>query len=296
MSSEATISTPLANCLDHQCRVLEGYISIVDNLIAVVVGHESAALIRQEDMTVPDACVPVLSMMLQAAGASSHTLLRLSDRPGLHTRDCYTIARSIVETAVNLCYVMAEGPAAAERAMRHARQKSFRDTERESKIGDSVIRLTLASRPDPSEIDDLEKDTAEFTSRAGREKGWVDASIDDRIAVVGKLSDRAMTALHWARFAVYRHSSEILHGSFFSALFFFGLTAPSGHLRSLAELSEAIGQQHMLVLMAAILALSAVVQAFDSAYGFRAGQKQNNALMDLLKSVPYLRGDSTASD
>jgi hypothetical protein len=105
-----------------------------------------------------------------------------------------------------------------------------------------------------------------------------------------------MTALHWARFAVYRHSSEILHGTFFSALFFFGLTTPSGRPRSPAELNEVIGQQHMLVLMASILALSAVVEAFDSAYGFRAAQKQNVALMDLLKSVPYLRGDGTASD
>ena len=104
-----------------------------------------------------------------------------------------------------------------------------------------------------------------------------------------------MTALHWARFAIYRHSSEILHGSLFGALFFFGLTTPTGGPRSLNELHEAIGQQHMLILMATVLALSAVVEVFHGVYGFRVAQDQNEALMKRLRSISYLQSEGNAS-
>lgn len=289
MSSTATPSATLQDCLEQQREILTGFIATVDGLIAVVVGHESAASIREETDALPKPSVPVLALLLQAAGSSAHTLSRLSDLPGLHTRDCYSIARSVVEVAANICYIIAEGPAAAERAMRHARQKSYRDLERESKIGDSVIKLVFSGQTDPSSIDGLEEDLAEFTSRGDREKGWIDGSIDDRIAATAKLGTGVVNALHWARFAIYRHSSEILHGTFFSALFFFGQTAPSGHPRSAEEFAESLGQQHMLILMSVILSLSAVVEAFHKAYGFRAAHNRATTLMDALGKISYFR-------
>jgi hypothetical protein len=287
MSSTATPSATLQDCLERQREILTGFIATVDGLIAVVVGHESSASIREEADAVPEPSVPVLALLLQATGSSAHTLSRLSDLPGLHTRDCYSIARSVVEVAVNTCYIIAEGPAAAERATRHARQKSYRDLERESKIGDSVIKLVFSGQTDPSSIDGLEEDLAEFTSRGDGEKGWVDGSIDDRIAATATLGTGVVNALHWARFAIYRHSSEILHGTFFSALFFFGQTAPSGHPRSAEEFAESLGQQHMLILMSVILSLSAVVEAFHKAYGFRAAHDRATTLMDALGKISY---------
>jgi uncharacterized protein YheU (UPF0270 family) len=289
MPSDATVSAALQECIDSQRAILSEYITTIDGLIAIVIGHESSAALRSEKGAVPGACVPVLALMLQALGSSSHTLVRLSDRPGLHTRDCYSVARSIVELAANICYVIASGPAAAERATRHARQKAFRDLTRESKVGGTVITLTFEGAPDPSVIEGLEEDIEEFSTRGGREKGWVDASIDDKIAAVEKLSARGMATLHWARFAIYRHSSEVLHGTFFSALHFFGLTTASGGPRSVEEMREALGQQHMLVLMSATLALSAVVQSFHAAYGFRAAQERDDRLMRALRAIPLFR-------
>lgn len=296
MSSHAAVSAPLQDCLQRECAILSGYIETIDGLIAVLVEHGSASAIRGETTLPPQECIPVLAMMLQAAGSSSHTLLRLSDKSGLHTRDCYAIARSIVEVAANLCYVMSKGASVAERAMRHARQKAYRDLSRESEIGQSVIRLAFSPPVDPTPVDSLAEDIAEFTSRGDREKGWVDASIDDRIAAVGALNTRAMTALHWARFAVYRHSSEILHGTFFGALFFFGNTSPANRPRSPEGLAASIGQQHMLLLMSGILALSAVVLSFDSAYGFQNAAIRDSSLMDALRDIPYLRSGGDKSD
>jgi hypothetical protein len=295
MSSVPNLSAALRECLAQQCVVLSEYIRTIDSLIAVLMGHESAANIRREAGHIPAPCVPVLALMLQTLGSSSHTLVRLSDRPGLHTRDCYAIARAIVELAANICYVAASGPEAAEKAARHARQKAFRDLRRESKVGDSIITLSFQGAQDPSTIQGLPDEIEEFTARGGREKGWVDASIDERIAVVEKLSARAMTSLHWARFAIYRHASEVLHGTFFSALYFFGLTTPSGGPRSVSEMNEALGQQHMLVLMSATLALSAVVQSFDAAYGSPAAQVRDDELMRTLQAIPFLRDKGAAA-
>ena len=42
-------------------------------------------------------------------------------------RDCFVLARTIYETAVNFCFICAKGKEAAEKARRHALQKSFRD-------------------------------------------------------------------------------------------------------------------------------------------------------------------------
>jgi hypothetical protein len=284
----------LADCIQRLRLTLGQSIRLVDGLIAVTIGHELTAHLREEKTPVPDLVAATIAMMLPAAGSSANTIVRLSDAPGLQTRDCYSIARSVVEVAVNICYIIAEGEPAAERAHRHARQKAFQDLERESKVGESVIRLTFSGRPDPSEIEGMEADIAEFTSRDGREKGWVDASIDKRIEAVGKRFGKGLlTRLHFARFMVYRHSSEVLHGTLFSAMYFFGATMPTGEPRTLEQATDYIGQQHMMILLATVLALLAIVEAFHRAYGFRSASEGAGKLLDALREIPLLNPGSS---
>jgi len=194
---------------------------------------------------------------------------------------------------------MAEGSSAAERAMRHARQKSFRDLERQSRIGESIIRLVHQAQPDPTTVDGLEADLNEFISRTGREKGWIDLGVDDRIAAVGKrFGGSLLRSLHFARFAVYRHSSEVLHGTFFGAMYFLGGTSPSPSRKSIDEFTEQIGQQHMLILFATILGVSGIVEAFHRAYGFSEAYRESRKLMEQLQEIPYLhsRGSERSSE
>ena len=122
-------SAGLTDCLNRLQSTIQQLIRVVDALIAVSIDHESAKQVREESkpLPMPTSIVEVLPVMLQALGSSSNTVLQLSFESGLHTRDCYSIARSIVETATNICYIIAEGSNAAERAIRHARQKSYSD-------------------------------------------------------------------------------------------------------------------------------------------------------------------------
>jgi hypothetical protein len=277
----------LTVCVQDLRSILEQRIALIDAIIAVLVDHPSARPLRVETTCIPESMGRVLPMMLQAIGSSSATLVRLSDAPGCATRDCYSIARSIVELSANVTYLLAEGPTVADRALRHATQKAYQDLERESTIGGTTIRAEFTGRPDPSSVPGLEEAKQEFTWKSGRERPWVDASLDERIAAAGThFGDDVLTSLHFARFMVYRHSSEILHGTLFGAMYFFGLTQPDE--RTQEQATEHIGQQHMMLLMACGLALVSVVNAFHKAYGFQWAKDRSCELTDALKNVPYL--------
>jgi len=269
-------------------RVLNGMIRIIDGIIAGTVGHPSAQPALTEAFYRRPKTQRVLPAMLQALGSSCNTLLRLSDTPGLQSRDCFSICRSVVEVAVNICYICAEGEGAAERAERHAQQKAVRDLDRESSVGDQTIRLGYSASEAHRLPEELIASIDEFTSRSGREKGWVDLSIDARCERVGQiLGSKVLTPLHWARFAVYRHSSEILHGTFFSAVFFMGLTDPTGGPSSPDEWLERIAGQHLMLIMAAVLALMAVTKSIDAIFGAKDLVSKAERYLDDLRTAPF---------
>jgi len=293
--SKITLSPELAQCIQTMHFVLNQHVCLIHGILAVLIGHESAHAIREEKVQIDKLVAFAIVPVLQAIGSSSNTLVLLSDAPGMQTRDCYSIVRSIVEACINVCYIIAEGPCVAEQALRHARQKAFRDMQRQSRIGETIIQLVCSAIPDPGTIEGLKADLEEFTSKTGREKGWTDLSVDDRIAVAGKrLGGSILTSLHFARFAVYRHSSEILHGSLFGALHFLGATYPPRSHELLEELTDGIGQQHMMILCAANLGISAVVEALHRAYGFSRAYEESRKLFEKLGEIPYLQGNATS--
>ncbi len=294
-AGDVALSPELSDCIQRLRAILTERLEIITALIAVAIEHPSAS-VREEAEPLPTVIAQVLPLMLQALGSSSNTIIKLCDAPTFQTRDCYSIVRSIVEMATNLCYIIGKGPEAAERALRHARQKAYRDMERRSRIGNSAICLQYAQRPHPSTVAGLEEEMAEFTSRQGREISWTEESIDERIESAGRdLGDTVLTPLHWARFAVYRHSSEILHGSLFSALYFFGLTQSRGP-RSVSEAVEFCGEQQMLLLLATGLSLQAVTAAFHLRYGFRAAHERSSALTKSMASIPLFARSAPPSD
>lgn len=275
--------------------VLGRLIRLIDESIAGAVGHPAGHQRLAENLARRPSIQRVLVPMLQAPGSSSHSIVNLSEKPGLQTRDCFSVSRSVVELAVNICYILASGEEAAERAERHAEQKFFRDLERESAIGSQTIRLKFGGQGElemPSEIREM---ISEFTARSGREKGWTDLSVDARCEEVGqKLGEQVLTPLHWARFAVYRHSSEILHGTLFGVLFFPGFTDPTGRPTSVSDWLARIAQQNLMILMSAALAITAVLRALASSLDVPHLAASANNLMDELHAAPWLTQASTA--
>jgi len=272
------------------------YVGIANGMIGVCAGLPRRVVVRRETTVVSPKIAKVLFFLLQGAGSSTNTLLDLSDGPGLHTRDCYGIARSIVETLVNACFVMAGGETTAKQAIDHAIQKSYTDLSRESKIGESVISAAYTGKTNLKNATELKNLVAKFTSRSGREKGWTDESIDDRIAMIGnKFGCSVLTSLHGARFSIYRHSSEFLHGTLFSAYLFFGISAPNGYPNNEKKFADFIGDQHLLLLIGVALGWSAVVEAFHASFGYGIAVAHSKKLWDMISKIPIAEEDKTES-
>jgi hypothetical protein len=266
---------------------LKTHVRLIDRIIASFLEQPGLQQVKA-----PASLRQTLVPMLQTLGSSANTLMNIGAKPGLQTRDCYPVCRAVVEAAVNICYIVAEGESAAEAAMRHARSKTFLDMERESTIGGRTIRAVWSGRPDPDTVDGVQESIAEFTSKSGREKGWTDLSIDTRIEQVGQyFGEKPVAHLHWARFMVYRHSSEILHGTLFGALYSLGITEPVDTTKDLEGFVDGIASRLAMVLLAALLALRAVVYSVHQRFGLEDEDQAAEQALNEVAQIPWLTGE-----
>lgn len=286
--SKVLLPDDLQECINILRESLSSYIQLIDLLIGVLDEQPSCVKTRKEIINPDKKVTTALVPMLLGVGSSSNTLVKLSESVGMHTRDCFGITRSIVEGSINICYIISEGIEIAEQAIKHARQKSIRDMERKSSIGGSEIKLIFSGIQQIKELNNVDDDLEQFTSKkSGREKGWTDLSVDSRITIVGnKLDKSIMDSLHWARFIIYRHSSEILHGTLFGAHFLWGQTLPN-RPKSLNEMAINIGQNHMSILMATNLSLLSLVNAFHKKYGYEFVSTRSRELFQRIRDIPY---------
>jgi hypothetical protein len=172
------------------------------------------------------------------------------------------IARAIYETALNACFILTNPASLSERARRHASQKALRDLERSIELaGQQVIRLkwsgahgTLA---DPSNQQLLQ----EFTTKSGREiTSWTPENVQQRLeSVFAKFGRDDSLGLAYG-LLLYRHASEIAHGTFFGALFAWGATDAKGPPKSVAEIQAFRVDQARLILMLTGFSLESLVR------------------------------------
>jgi hypothetical protein len=156
---------------------------------------------------------------------------------GTRVRDSYVLARALFDTTLTTAFVLAGGEAVAERAERHARQKSYRDLARESHVAGQTLRLVWAGSADVSQQPELQGALAEYTGRKGQElRDWTPENATEQIeAVASQYGLQVATGLHAALFNVYRHASEAAHGTLFGVLHVLGVTLPGGGPRNEVE-------------------------------------------------------------
>src|SRR5690606_35980765 len=83
--------------------------------------------------------------------------------------------------------------------------------------------LSSGAQPDIDAIDGLKEALEEF-SKNGREiTDWTPLNISRRIAAISNFDPGAGVALGGALMAVYRHASELLHGTYFGVLYFWSV-------------------------------------------------------------------------
>jgi hypothetical protein len=159
--------------------------------------------------------------MAQATGVSLHSVMALTKERDMAIRDGFGIARSAVETALNGSYIAVGGAPVAEQALRHMRQKRWRDLNREAYLGGSRMTLSRDIGLTAEDLPGLPEALDEYTNPRGREvRDWTTATVEERIDVISDRCKRAGLCFGSAVFAIWRPSSELLHGTYYGVNYF----------------------------------------------------------------------------
>lgn len=211
----------------------------------------------------------VITTMIHMVGISGHSILKLTEKIDMSVRDAFPLARSIIEGVVNICFIMAEGVETAQKASRHAEVRAFRDLKRTWEIAGMSMSVSHSGQLSPTEVARLEAMLPEFTTKRGSERDWTDKTLKQRLETIAlTFSSSAITMLNASAFNIYRHASEIVHGSYFSACFFWGLSLP-GRPRptSRDDLMLTLADHQFSVLMSTAFAYAGLLECFADYVG-----------------------------
>lgn len=250
----------LREMLEYEMTML----NLVMNLMTgKVIEKEGGAVLKN----VPPEFVRVIPLILQGAGSSCHTLLHLCKGPEMSVRDLYPVARSVIEGIINAVFILASGPKEAVRAEKHALQRTARNLDRKSTIGDFTFVLKWSASDQFTEQPKIKDAIAEFTSKSGSEmRSWTKASVPDRLACIGeKFGIKTVIPLHGAYFAIYADASEITHGTYFGTLFFLGMTQP-GATRDVQCARKAMKWHEFSVFTSVVFAIEGLMKAVSIAF------------------------------
>lgn len=259
-------------------EVLRVQAGLVDATIHGLLTGEGAedpqVLIDSQDVL--DTVLP----MIQGVGVSIRSIVKLNDDLGMSVRDCFGIARSISEGAINIAYIVASGVEVAAQARRHALQKTFRDFDRKGEFGGVRFEIGASSSPDPSQIAGLPEALAEFTRKNGTERtSWTDESLDGRIQLIAKRFPKANLSFGGSGLAIYRHSSEILHGTYFGSIYFW--TAGTWFRPSRETIEYLLLVNHFTAVFGATLyAVYGLIEILRQEYRLPALRERNAKILD----------------
>ena len=225
--------------------------------------------------------------MAQAVGVSINSVLRLTDTRDMAIRDCFGIARSAAETAVNLAYIAIAGSTAAERAIQHARQKRWRDLHRQGRLaGDLTISVQRKIDFPASDFPGLVEDLSNFTTKNGGEvRDWTPLTIQDRIDLVHASCPAAAKLLGGAIFSIYRPSSELLHGTFYGVNYFWqgSRDAP---VTSAVEFDSLWIEEHFVTLASTLLfAAGGAIEAVAAARSWGSHVERQRSILESLDDL-----------
>ncbi|WP_155524300.1 DUF5677 domain-containing protein [Burkholderia sp. PAMC 28687] len=190
---------------------------------------------RVATATDPDQ-VGVLYPFLDAIQESASSLRILVSHQAL--RDSYVIARVIYETAINSCFLLTDPAKLSVRAQVHAKQKTLRNLVRKIEIAGTPLfefknRNADELMREPTNMRWLE----EFTSKSGREiTSWTNENVQQRLEAVYLTFGAEITRGLAFGLLLYRHASEIAHGTLYGTLFSWGAAEPGHPLKSPSDL------------------------------------------------------------
>lgn len=272
--SHSELTIELRGLLEAQTRLLDG-------LIQKIVSPKA------EEPRLASEIALVVPMMIQSLGVSSHSILRLSETIDMAMRDCFGIARSSCELAVNVCFIAASEPAVAERARRHASQRLYRSKGTQRTIAGMRFHVRDTALPEAATIPGLAEALREFEGKKGYEQDWTPVKVEKRIEKVKIVSSAAAISLAGSVFAIYKNASELLHGSFAGVTYFW--SASNMRPATTKATYRALWEEHFqTVFTATFFAVDAVLQLLSTQLSI---MEINDAAAQLRHRLSQLLGE-----
>ena len=163
-----------------------------------------------------------ISFTLNSIIETTRTILLISKR---NVRDSYALSRILFDATLNIGYYSINDEL-VRKAINHASQKSFRDLFRDINLEDGTVINSFNGINDFTIPKKLKEALYEFTNSKNKEiREWSPESkmnVFKKIELISSEIDEDIgSVLNFCLFSIYRHSSEVIHGTLFGS--FFGL-------------------------------------------------------------------------
>lgn len=187
---------------------------------------------------------------------SSKSILILSSN--YQVRDSFLTARTIFELTLNIGYISCEGKNALDKAKRHMNQKSYRDLERKLNIESINLSVQTLGIENLTISDELKKSLEEYTTQKNLEvRAWTGENVFKKIEIISKKYGKKVNdVLNIGLFNIYRHGSEIAHGTLFGLYYIIGATTMNQRPKNTEDLLNS-HRQHLTLI---ILSISMLIE------------------------------------
>lgn len=230
-----------------------------------------------------------LGISLMSMFETSRSILLLCRN---NVRDSYALSRTLLDTTLNMALYSIDNNL-VDKALRHAQQKSFRDIFRRIDLNDYAIKSDLKNIEGIVIPNKLKEAYHEFTSNKGKElRNWSDESktnVFKKIQIVKKeIGEDIGNVLNFCLFSIYRHASEIIHGTLFGTFYGFGFELVNGiGVKNSEEYQNYIFQMNSHLMSVLNLLLESTLKIVNSCYPIieiiEHSRSLNNELNEMTK-------------
>lgn len=219
--------------------------------------------------------------LLRAMETSASTLFRLTDDISDCVRDCFPIARSVVETAINVGYIAAGSRTVAEEARQHSVHRCVFDLDRHLDIGTLKFRHRSRCLDQPETVSGLREALVQMeTDLVKKPYNWTSLSAPKRIEfILDHLGERIAVPLGYAYFGIYQDASEVVHGTIYGCFLSAGETM-------VVDQDVALHDKAFNILFACSQALNRAVASIGMAHEIEEIVERADAFDLLLLKIP----------
>ena len=153
------------------------------------------------------------------------------------------------------------------------------------------MKIEWQGEVDLSKNPDLEYALKEFTDKKGREiRKWTNENIEKQIEIIEqKYGSEVSGNFVFGLTSIYRHASEIMHGTFFGALFSIGMTSPSEKPKTADEMKMFWGGNISMLLLTLIASLNSVLIVLSTDYSMADLVEKSEKLIGEIKDQEWVK-------